>query len=27
MMLLDWLIREDYSKLKERAGHRGEWRH
>src|SRR6218665_385090 len=23
MMLLDWTMKEDYSKLKERAGHRG----
>ena len=27
MMLLDWKIEEDYSKLKGRAGHRGECRH
>jgi len=27
MMLLDWMMKEDYSKLKERAGHRCEWRH
>jgi len=27
MMLLDWMMKEDYSKLKERAGHPGEWRH
>ena len=27
MMLLDQMMKEDYSKLKERAGHRGEWRH
>jgi len=27
MMLLDWMMKDDYSKLKERAGHRGEWRH
>ena len=26
-MLLDWMMREDYSRLKERAGYRGEWRH
>jgi len=26
MMLLDWMTKVDYSKLKERAGHRGEWR-
>jgi len=26
-MLLDWMIKEDYSKLKKRAGHGGEWRH
>jgi len=24
---LDWMMKEDHSKLKERAGHRGEWRH
>jgi len=23
--LLDWMMKEDYSKLKERAGYRGEW--
>ena len=27
MMLLDWMIKGDYSKLKERVGHHGEWRH
>ncbi len=27
MMLLDWMLKEDYSKLKEKAGDRGEWRH
>jgi len=27
MMLLDCMMKVDYSKLKERAGHRGEWRH
>ena len=27
MMLLDWILKEDYSKLKEKAGDRGEWRH
>ena len=27
MMLLDWMTKDDYSKLKERAEHRGEWRH
>ena len=27
MMLLDWMLKEDYSKLKEKAGYRGEWRH
>jgi len=26
-MLLDWIMKVDYSKLKERAGHRGEWHH
>jgi len=26
MMLLDWMMTEEYSKLKERARHRGEWR-
>src|SRR6218665_3265029 len=26
MMLLDWMMKEDYSKLKARADHRGEWR-
>ena len=26
IMLPDWMLKEDYSKLKERAGHRGEWR-
>src|SRR6218665_1873253 len=26
-MLLDWMLKEDYSKLKEKAGDRGEWRH
>ena len=25
-MLLDWMMKEDYSKLKERAGHGVEWR-
>ena len=25
MMLLDWMMKYDYSKLKERAGHRGKW--
>jgi len=25
MMLLEWILKEDYSKLKERAGHCGEW--
>ena len=24
MMLLDWMLKEDYSKLKEKAGDRGE---
>jgi len=27
MMLLDWMMKEDYSKLTERAGQHGEWRH
>jgi len=27
MMLLDWMMKDDYSTLKERAGHRGEWWH
>ena len=27
MMLLDWMLKEDYSKLREKAGDRGEWRH
>ena len=27
MMILDLMMKEDYGKLKERAGHRGEWRH
>jgi len=27
MVLLNWMIKEDYSKLTERAGHRGEWRY
>ena len=26
MMSLDRMMKEDYTKLKERAGHRGEWR-
>ena len=26
-MLVDWMMKYDYSKLKERAGHRVEWRH
>ena len=26
MVLLDWMLKEDYSKLKEKAGDRGEWR-
>ena len=25
-MLLDWMMKENYGKFKERAGHRGEWR-
>ena len=25
--LIDWMLKEDYSKLKEKAGDRGEWRH
>jgi len=25
MMLLDWMMKEDYCKLNERAGHHGEW--
>jgi len=25
MMLLNWMMKEDYSKMKERAGYRGEW--
>jgi len=27
MMLLDWMMKENYNKLKERAGHRCKWRH
>jgi len=27
MMSLDWMTKDDYSKLKERAEHRGEWHH
>ena len=27
IMLLDCMMKEDYSKLKTRVGHRGEWRH
>ena len=27
MMLLDWMMKEEYRKLKERAGHCGERRH
>ena len=27
MMLLDWMMEKDYSKLKERARQRDEWRH
>jgi len=27
MMLLDLMMKKDYSELKEGAGHRGEWRH
>jgi len=27
MRLLDWMMKEGYSKLKERAAHCGEWRH
>ena len=27
MMLLDWMLKEDYSTLKEKAGDHGEWRH
>src|SRR6218665_2074133 len=27
MMLLDWMLKEDYSKLKEKTGDHGEWRH
>ena len=27
MMLLDWMMTEDFSKLKERAGHHDEWLH
>jgi len=27
MMLLDWMMKDDYNKLKERAAHRSEWRH
>jgi len=25
IMLQDWMMKQDYSKLKERAGDRGEW--
>ena len=27
VMLLDWMMKEDHSKLKQKAGNRGEWRH
>ena len=27
MMLLDWMMKEDYGKLKKKAGDCGEWRH
>jgi len=27
MMLLEWMMKDDCSKLKEKAGDRGEWRH
>jgi len=26
-MLLDWTMKENFIKLKERVGHRGEWLH
>ena len=26
-MLLDWMLKEDYSKLKQKAGDRCEWRY
>jgi len=25
MMFLDWMMKDDYSKLKEKAGYHGEW--
>jgi len=27
MMILDWVMKDDYDKLKERGGHHGEWCH
>ena len=27
MMIMVWMMKEDNSSWKERAGHRGEWRH
>lgn len=27
MILLDWMLKDDYNKLKEKAADRGEWRH